>query len=400
MASEIRVDTLKTSGGIGTATYSNSRWNFTDSISAPNFNGTATNATNINISAATSSDTTTRVVLVGGTGTGNQSTITDSTLNYNASTGNLAATSFTGNGTIPVGVIVMWSGSVASIPTGWALCNGSNGTPDLRNRFVVGAGNVYNPGNTGGADSVNLTVTQIPTHGHLLDDFYFAETWGFTDYSDPQLGNIHYNSDLQGSGKTDGNNNPFSLKHGTYSTGGPNSNNYQTSDANGTAGAAHENRPPYYALAYIMKCELKAGTTQNITTTTPTLQELRLNGPLYDQEMDGGAQKGNAGDVLTSLGDGNGVRWESGAKSLTPNGYQKLPGGLIMQWGTIPILATSVTFPIVFPNSLASLQVSWYNSNPGNAYSQWLGCSASTTTGFTPGGGGSGTLRCWMAIGY
>jgi len=64
------------------------------------------------------------------------------------------------------GVIVMWSGSIANIPAGWALCNGANGTPDLRNRFVVGAGSTYAVGATGGADSVTLTAAQMPTHNH------------------------------------------------------------------------------------------------------------------------------------------------------------------------------------------------------------------------------------------
>lgn len=67
---------------------------------------------------------------------------------------------------IPVGVITMWSGSIASIPAGWALCNGAGGTPDLRDRFVVGAGTSYAPGNTGGANTVTLTESQIPSHSH------------------------------------------------------------------------------------------------------------------------------------------------------------------------------------------------------------------------------------------
>ena len=58
--------------------------------------------------------------------------------------------------TIPVGVITMWSGSIATIPFGWLLCNGSNGTPDLRNRFIVGAGNSYNVGATGGSADAAL----------------------------------------------------------------------------------------------------------------------------------------------------------------------------------------------------------------------------------------------------
>ena len=67
---------------------------------------------------------------------------------------------------IPVGVITLWSGSIASIPSGWALCNGSAGTPDLRDRFVVGAGSTYAVGATGGANTVTLDTTQIPSHTH------------------------------------------------------------------------------------------------------------------------------------------------------------------------------------------------------------------------------------------
>jgi microcystin-dependent protein len=67
---------------------------------------------------------------------------------------------------LPVGVIVMWSGSVANIPSGWALCDGTNGTPDLRGRFVVGAGGSYAVGANGGAETVTLTTAQIPAHGH------------------------------------------------------------------------------------------------------------------------------------------------------------------------------------------------------------------------------------------
>jgi hypothetical protein len=55
---------------------------------------------------------------------------------------------WTTNGIIPVGGIILWSGSIASIPTGWALCNGSNGTPNLMDKFIIGAGNSYNVGNT------------------------------------------------------------------------------------------------------------------------------------------------------------------------------------------------------------------------------------------------------------
>lgn len=67
---------------------------------------------------------------------------------------------------IPSGIIAMWSGASNAIPTGWVLCNGQNGTPDLRNRFIVGAGSSYSVGNTGGSDTVSLNTNQIPAHSH------------------------------------------------------------------------------------------------------------------------------------------------------------------------------------------------------------------------------------------
>jgi microcystin-dependent protein len=152
---------------------------------------------------------------------------------------------------VPAGVIVMWSGSVASIPTGWLLCNGTNGTPDLRNRFVVGAGSTYAVGNTGGADSVTLTEAQIPghthsgntasagLHSHTINNAYGVSVGtvvdGYFDGSTSAGGVAERNLVLSQTTDTQGNHvHSFT----TGSTGGGNS---------------HENRPPYYALAYIMK---------------------------------------------------------------------------------------------------------------------------------------------------
>lgn len=69
---------------------------------------------------------------------------------------------------VPSGVILLWSGSIVSIPTGWYLCDGSNSTPDLRNRFVVGAGGSYAVGASGGASTVTLSVANLPAHTHSL----------------------------------------------------------------------------------------------------------------------------------------------------------------------------------------------------------------------------------------
>ena len=70
---------------------------------------------------------------------------------------------------IPAGCIIMWSGSIGSIPSGYYLCNGQNGTPDLRDNFVVGSGNTYAVGNTGGftAASTSSGGTYLPLYYSL-----------------------------------------------------------------------------------------------------------------------------------------------------------------------------------------------------------------------------------------
>jgi hypothetical protein len=78
----------------------------------------------------------------------------------------LATTAYVATNAIPSGGIIIWSGASNAIPTGWYLCNGSNGTPDLRNRFVVGAGSTYAVGNTGGsADASVVSHTHTGTTG-------------------------------------------------------------------------------------------------------------------------------------------------------------------------------------------------------------------------------------------
>lgn len=77
----------------------------------------------------------------------------------------LATTAFV-QAAIPAGIITMWSGSVAAVPSGWRLCDGGAGTPDLRDRFIVGAGLNYAVGATGGANTVTLTTSNMPSHSH------------------------------------------------------------------------------------------------------------------------------------------------------------------------------------------------------------------------------------------
>ena len=70
---------------------------------------------------------------------------------------------------LPVGAIILWSGAVAAIPTGFILCNGSGGSPDLRNTFVVGAGSTYAPADSGGATTVTLAEANLPSHAHAVN---------------------------------------------------------------------------------------------------------------------------------------------------------------------------------------------------------------------------------------
>lgn len=68
---------------------------------------------------------------------------------------------------VPVGIIAMWSGSIVNIPSGWALCDGINGRPNMINRFIKGiASSSTNPTNTGGGNTVTLTTANIPSHTH------------------------------------------------------------------------------------------------------------------------------------------------------------------------------------------------------------------------------------------
>ena len=132
-------------------------------------------------------------------------------------------------GTVPIGGIILWSGSVASIPGGYALCNGSNGTPNLQDRFVVGAGSGYAVAATGGNATVTLTTAQMPQHNHGSRVTSVSLTTS-TEKCDKDPNN---SGNLLNDGTT------LSVSSSTMSNKG--------------SSEAHENRPPYYALAYIMR---------------------------------------------------------------------------------------------------------------------------------------------------
>ena len=144
----------------------------------------------------------------------------------------LATTAFVRD-IIPTGVIVMWSGSIASIPSGWLICDGSNSTPDLRNRFIVGAGSTYSVAGTGGsADAI------VVSHTHTATVTDPGHTHTIATFDNLQGGSGGPN--VRGSGSANATTN-------SSTTGITVSNS--TEGSSGT----NANLPPYYALAYIMK---------------------------------------------------------------------------------------------------------------------------------------------------
>jgi hypothetical protein len=170
-------------------------------------------------------------VALGASATASTQSVTDDTTK-------VATTAFVRD-IVPTGVIVMWSGSIASIPSGWLLCDGSNSTPDLRNRFIVGAGSTYSVAGTGGsADAIVVSHTHTatvtdPGHFHNSgtgDEFRYYGSSGITA------------AGPSGIRTTD----PMGITE-TKTTGISVSNS--TTGSSGT----NANLPPYYALAYIMK---------------------------------------------------------------------------------------------------------------------------------------------------
>ena len=215
----------------------------------------------------------------------------DQTIAFPSTSGTLALTSDLGNA-FPSGGIIMWSGQEGDIPSGWVLCDGTNSTPDLRNRFVVGAGtgSNYNVGNFGGSDDATLV-----SHSHGSGNYGTNNTGGHSHGGGTNNtgghshgGSTNNTGDHNHRWGTDdaigaqgGNNNPdanggsdwraFTDNAGSHShnintnNDGSHSHNINTnndgshshsvngsSDTQGSS-ATGANRPPYYALCYIMK---------------------------------------------------------------------------------------------------------------------------------------------------
>lgn len=160
--------------------------------------------------------------------------------------GNLHASGFAGLG-VPTGLVILWYGSTGAIPSGWHLCDGTGGTIDLRDKFIIGAGSTYTTGDTGGsttftaAGSISvaahaLSVSEIPGHTHPFTD------WTGNNTGLPTTGGsgaIIYTSDW-----SSGN---------TASAGSGDGHGHSAAEGTSFTGNAVTCMPYYYALAYIQK---------------------------------------------------------------------------------------------------------------------------------------------------
>ena len=217
--------------------------------------GTAVNCTNVDI-ATDNSTNADHYVNFTNSQTGIQRIQTDNALKYNPYTDTLTVGNLSvaggGGGMVPVGGIIIWSGAANAIPSGWALCNGSNSTPNLQNRFVLGAGQTYSVGATGGfTDASNISHTHTSAsagaHQHSISDpghHHLYDRWYNQEVKHGDATNRRAPRTLDSNGGVSGNTTGIEIL-----SGGGHSHTVNSSGISGSG----RNMPPYYALCYIMR---------------------------------------------------------------------------------------------------------------------------------------------------
>jgi microcystin-dependent protein len=310
---------------------------------------------------------------------------------------------------VPVGTIAMWAGAEQDIHPNWAICDGENGTPDLRDRFIVGAGSFYTNGETGGRSSVQLTVDEMPYHTHSAVGKASRMT-GTTSaggghahtVNDP--GHIHsgvvqnYNNNINWNGTggavaNTGGGLTQSAITGITIAGAPDHTHTFSVDITGGqvnisgtgGGQAFDITPKFYALCYVMKIVpdgAEIGEAQLGTMSIQNKDAVQITGgsisgitplPVASGGLGVGSHPANA--LLTGMGDGppayiapgpagqilrsNGTAWESvGQPSTAPT---------VIFDGRIPYNSISQ-----YPLDPAKMTVFFVGVNNGAGGNEWI----------------------------
>ena len=157
---------------------------------------------------------------------------------------------------VPSGGIIMWSGAINAIPSGWALCDGSNGTPNLVDRFVMGAGGGTAVGATGGANSKTLSADNIPAHSHTFSgttDSAGDHNHGNGEACDVTAEAMYGTKSGPTVGRVDQSQAESKNQQALTETAGAHTHTFSGTTSSYGSGQAFDNRPAFYALAYIMK---------------------------------------------------------------------------------------------------------------------------------------------------
>ena len=178
-----------------------------------------------------------------GANSGNQPNRVDNDFTYNPSTNTLKVGNIidsSGNASAFVtGMIILWYGNTGNIPGGWVLCDGNNSTPDLRDRFVIGAGNNFSAGNTGGNNSLTLSEANLPSHRH----FVVSNSLGGQNRTGSNVSANNQVAKGTGAGNL----------YESYNLASTGSNASAGRSSSVGSGTPIDNKPLYHALCYIMK---------------------------------------------------------------------------------------------------------------------------------------------------
>jgi len=140
---------------------------------------------------------------------------------------------------LPVGAIIVWTGTIASVPSGWAICDGVATTPDLSSKFIRGAEAAQDPGGTGGANSINLVANNLPQHNHTGTTITNVNhDHGYSKPISATLLGGSISADTGGS---------------TQQTGSGGAHTHVLTVANTGSGSSIDNRPAYYTVLFIKR---------------------------------------------------------------------------------------------------------------------------------------------------